>query len=407
MKWRRPPDVPCWREGHRVRLLENGEEYFARVFEAIDEAQRELLLETFIWFDDKVGRQLQQRLLAAAQRGVKVHFLVDAFGSPDLSEEFLHPLTAVGVQVRMFDQRPTLFGIRLNVFRRMHRKLVAVDGTIAFVGGINYSADHLADFGPTAKQDYAVEVRGPVVADIVSFMRQAIATRGTGERWQPPETVPGPADAGPAGVCFVPRDNGRRSRSIERAYRDAFRAARREIVIANAYFFPGYGFLRDLRDAARRGVKVHMIFQGEPDTRLALMAARALYRHLVDAGVCIHEYCERPFHGKVAVIDGEWSTVGSSNLDPLSLSLNFEANVFIRDAAFADELRSRLGALMDEHCKAVDPSSVPRGRFWQPLTRPLLFHVLRRFPDWAGWLPAHSPRTALVPPPDDGDGSPG
>lgn len=406
MRWTRTREMPCWREGHRVRLLENGEEYFARVFEAIDGARRELLLETFIWFDDKVGQQLQQRLLAAAERGVKVHFLVDAFGSPDLSEEFLQPLTAAGVQVRMFDQRPTMFGIRLNVFRRMHRKLVAVDGKIAFVGGINYSADHLADFGPTAKQDYAVEVEGPVVADIVSFLRQAIATRGTGERWQPP-AASDRAHAGDAEVCFVPRDNGRRSRSIERAYREAFRAAQREIVIANAYFFPGYGFLRDLRHAARRGVKVHMIFQGEPDTRLALIAARALYRHLVDAGVCIHEYCERPFHGKVAVIDGQWSTVGSSNLDPLSLSLNFEANVFIRDAAFADVLRSRLGLLMDEHCKAVDPSAVPRGRFWQPLTRPLLFHVLRRFPDWAGWLPAHTPHTALVPPPRDGDGSPG
>ncbi len=152
-----------------------------------------------------------------------------------------------------------------------------------------------------------------------------------------------------------------------------------------------------------------MIFQGEPDTPTwRWWRRRALYRHLVDAGVCIHEYCERPFHGKVAVIDGEWSTVGSSNLDPLSLSLNFEANVFIRDAAFARVLRSKLGALMDEHCKAVDPATVPRGRFWQPLTRPLLFHVLRRFPDWAGWLPAHVPRTALVPPPTgDGDGASG
>jgi cardiolipin synthase len=285
----------------------------------------------------------------------------------------------------------------------MHRKLVAVDERIAFVGGINYSADHLADFGPTAKQDYAVEVEGPAVADIVSFMRQAMVTRGTGERWQPDGTADAHAAAGEADVCFLPRDNGRRSRSIERAYRQAFRDARREIVIANAYFFPGYGFLRDLRDAARRGVKVCLIFQGEPDTPLALMAARALYRHLVDAGVHIFEYCERPFHGKVAVIDEEWSTVGSSNLDPLSLSLNLEANVFIRDAAFARDLRGRLRCLMDDHCRAVDPADVPRGRFWQPVTRPLLFHVLRKFPQWAGWLPAHTPRTALLHPPQDAE----
>ncbi|HEY0502573.1 MAG TPA: phospholipase D-like domain-containing protein, partial [Lysobacter sp.] len=146
----------CWRHGHRVRLLENGEDYFARVFEAIDAAQREVLLETFIWFEDKVGLALKERLVAAAQRGVRVHFLVDAFGSPDLSDDFLQELTTAGVQLRMYDRQPTLMGVRLNVFRRMHRKLVAIDETLAFVGGINYSADHLADFGPTAKQDYAV-----------------------------------------------------------------------------------------------------------------------------------------------------------------------------------------------------------------------------------------------------------
>ncbi|WP_396616303.1 cardiolipin synthase ClsB [Lysobacter soli] len=393
----------CWRHGHRVRLLENGEDYFARVFEAIDAAQREVLLETFIWFEDKVGLALKERLVAAAQRGVRVHFLVDAFGSPDLSDDFLQELTTAGVQLRMYDRQPTLMGIRLNVFRRMHRKLVAIDDTLAFVGGINYSADHLADFGPTAKQDYAVEVQGPVVADIVSFLRRAMVTRGTGERWEPGNEAASRKAEGPADVCFLPRDNGRRSRAIEHAYRQAFRDAKREIVIANAYFFPGYGFLRDLRAAARRGVKVQLIFQGEPDTPMALIAARWLYRYLVDAGVHIFEYCERPFHGKVAVIDGEWSTVGSSNLDPLSLSLNLEANVFIRDADFARDLRGRLGKLIDDHCKAIEPDSVPRGRFWQPLTRPVLFHVLRNFPQWAGWLPAHKPATTLVRPPDEAD----
>jgi len=396
----------CWRHGHRVRLLENGEAYFARVFEAIDGAQREVLLETFIWFEDKVGIALKNRLVAAAQRGVRIHFLIDAFGSPGLSDGFIRELTEAGVQLRMFDQQPTLMGIRLNVFRRMHRKIVAIDQTIAFVGGINYSADHLADFGPTAKQDYAVEVEGPVVADIVSFLRHATRTRGTGERWQPGNEAGTRDAAGNADVCFLPRDNGKRSRAIERAYRQAFREAKREIVIANAYFFPGYGFLRDLRNAARRGVKVQLLFQGEPDTPMALIAARWLYRYLVDAGVHIFEYCERPFHGKVAVIDEDWSTVGSSNLDPLSLSLNLEANVFIRDADFARELRARLGVLIDDHCKAIEPDSVPRGRFWQPLTRPLLFHVLRNFPAWAGWLPAHKPATALVPPPDDADAHP-
>ncbi|HEY0334708.1 MAG TPA: cardiolipin synthase ClsB [Stenotrophomonas sp.] len=386
----------CWRSGHRVCLLENGEAYFARVFEAIDAAQREVLLETFIWFEDKVGNALKVHLVAAARRGVRVHLLVDAFGSPDLSPEFVSELAEAGVELRLFDPKPRVLGVRLNVFRRLHRKLVVVDEAIAWVGGINYSADHLADFGPEAKQDYAVEVEGPVVADIVSFMRHAESTGGTGERWQPVGQLADAPAAGKAGVCFLPRDNGRRSRSIELAYRQAFREAKREIVIANAYFFPGYGFLRDLRSAAQRGVRVCMIFQGQPDTPMALIAARALYRHLVDAGVHVFEYCERPFHGKVAVIDGIWSTVGSSNLDPLSLALNLEANVFVRDADFATELHRCLDRLMADHCREIPPDRVPKERWWQRLTQPVLFHVLRNFPAWARLLSTHRPRTTLI-----------
>ena len=111
--------------------------------------------------------------------------------------------------------------------------------------------------------------------------------------------------------------------------------------------------------------------------------------------------CERPFHGKVAIIDGEWATVGSSNLDPLSLALNLEANVFVRDRAFAASLRASLDALRQRQCREVDPEAIVHRRWWYALTRPLLFHVLRRFPKWAGLLPAHTPRTLRVLTPAD------
>lgn len=389
-----------WRSGNRARLLENGE-FFTAAFAAIAGAEREILLETFILFEDKVGLELQRQLVQAARRGVRVEVLVDGYGSPAFSPQFLSQLTDAGVRFRSFDAHRPLLGIRLHVFRRMHRKLLVVDGRFAFVGGINFSADHLADFGPMAKQDYAVELEGPVVADIRSFVEASIASRGVGESWRPSEPADGIPPAGDAQIMFMLRDNASRTDAIEREYRRAIRGAQREVLIANAYFFPGYGFLRDLRHAARRGVAVSLIFQGEPDTRIALTAARTLYRHLVDAGVRIYEYCERPFHGKVALVDDDWCTVGSSNLDPLSLSLNLEANVFIRDADFVRGLRERLCDLMEQHCQAVDPATVPQRSFWQSLTRPLLFHCLRHFPDWAGWLPAHTPKTGLVAPPAD------
>jgi cardiolipin synthase len=388
-----------WRGGNRVALLENGEEYFVRAFEAIDAAQREILIETFILFEDKVGLELHRRLVAAARRGVRVEVTVDGYGSPHFSPEFLAGFTDAGVRLRLFDPHPRWFGMRLHVFRRMHRKLLVVDERIAMVGGINFSADHLLDFGPTSKQDYAVELEGPVVADIHGFLRTALSSQGTGDSWRP-QSDPGEAStAGTAEVMFVPRDNHRRHDSIEREYRRAIRAARSEIILANAYFFPGYGFLRELRHAARRGVKVSLIFQGEPDMQVALSLARSLYRHLVDAGVHIHEYCRRPFHGKVALVDDDWATVGSSNLDPLSLSLNLEANVFIRDRAFVADLRSNMETLLHRHCQPADVAQLPRGRFWDVVTQPLVFHCLRRFPAWAGWLPAHTPKIALAKPP--------
>lgn len=388
-----------WRPGNRVELLENGEAFFPRAFAAIERARHEILLETFILFEDKVGAELRRRIIDAARRGVKVEMTVDGYGSYGLSEDFLSGLTAAGVKFRIFDPRRTLFGMRLNVFRRMHRKLLVVDGERAFVGGINYGCDHLEDAGPLSKQDYALEVEGPVVADIRDFVSTAMHANDNGGSWSHPDTAP-PADAtaGPGGAeaLFLVRDNGRNSTTIEHEYRAAIRAARREIVIANAYFFPGYGFMRDLRDAAGRGVRVSLIVQGEPDMPFAQLAARMLYPDLVAAGVTIYEYCRRPFHGKVALVDDDWTTIGSSNLDPLSLSFNLEANVFIRDRALNRQLRRSLAALRRRDCRRIEARALPRRSPWRTLIAPIFYHAQRRFPTWAGLLPAHTPKVVLV-----------
>ena len=390
-----------WISGNKFTLLENGEQYYPRVFEAIAGAQREVLLETFILYEDKVGRALHAALLEAARRGVQIDVTVDAFGSPGLSEEFVSSLTSAGVRMHVFDPARRLFA-RVNYFRRMHRKLVVVDGTRAFVGGINYSADHLADYGPEAKQDYAVKAEGPIVPYIRNFMLAAIAEGHTGRRWfsrrrlhPSVETLP---HAGNADALFVWRDNRNHTNDIERQYRLAIRLARKRVVIANAYFFPGYVFLRDLRKAARRGVEVSLILQGNPDMQIVQTAAAMLYHHLLHGGVRIYEYCERPLHGKVAVVDDEWATVGSSNLDPLSLSLNLEANVMILDREFAGTLGASLQRLMQTSCRRVEASDLSEPPAWRKIRSFFLFHILRRYPYWAGWLPAHAPRLAPLLP---------
>lgn len=393
-----------WVGGNEAHLLENGEEYFPRVLEAIAAARRQVLIETFILFEDKVGLALHRVLLEIGRRGVQVDLTVDGYGSSDLTQPFLSALTEVGVRIHLFDAKSKIFGFRRNLFRRMHRKIVVVDGEVAFVGGINFSADHLADFGPMAKQDYAVEVRGPIVHTIHRFALRMLPT----ERRRTLREVLGGwlerrrrrADDERSGegvqAAFVVRDNQTHRNDIEHQYRVAFRAAREYVYVANAYFFPGYRLLRDMRRAARRGVRVSLILQGEPDMPIARVAARMLYEHLLRAGVRIHEYCERPLHAKVAVVDGEWATVGSSNLDPLSLSLNLEANLLLRDRAFAEDLRQRLDRLIADHCKVMEPGIARNSGLWRFVPTFLVFHFLRRFPSWATWLPTHEPELRTV-----------
>ncbi|MGF6350230.1 cardiolipin synthase ClsB [Variovorax sp. W2I14] len=386
-----------WVGGNRIELLENGEQFFPRVFDAIRAAQREVIVETFILFEDKVGLGLHAALREAAQRGAKVDLMIDGFGSPDLSREFIEGLTSVGVKVRVFDPGHRFMGQRLNVFRRMHRKIVVVDGERAFVGGINYSADHLLDFGPKAKQDWAVELAGPIVAEIHQFVLRAIAVGGKGAGWFRRRLKQAPPvrqlTAGEADAMFVTRDNRRHTNDIERHYRAAIRAARERIVIANAYFFPGYRLIKELRRAARRGVDVRLILQGEPDMPIVKTAASMLYHHLLHAGVRIYEYCDRPLHGKVALMDDRWSTVGSSNLDPLSLSLNLEANVVVRDKAFNEVLWKRMDQLMQESCKRIETTDLAsEWSGWRLVRSFFIFHFLRWYPAWLDRLPRHVPR---------------
>lgn len=392
-----------WTTGNRFELLENGEAFFPAVLDAIAGAKEEVIIETFILFEDKIGRPLQQAMIEAGRRGVRVWITVDGYGSAKLTPEFVKALTDAGVHVVIFDPQPRLFGYRTNLFRRLHRKIVVVDGSIAFVGGINYSHDHVRDFGERSKQDYAVRVQGPVVADIHRFVLEQLDRKfkPNRSRWQWPW---GRRYAGLSllqrsqdEALFAIRDNREHRNDIEQLYRQAIRDARHEILIANAYFFPGYRLLRDLRRAAKRGVKVQLILQGNPDMPLMRSAGSTLYDFLLRAGVVIHEYCERPIHAKVAVIDRHWATVGSSNLDPLSLSLNLEANVFIRDAAFAAELQQNLDGLIRNCCKQYREQA-PRGSLLSQLLRFLAFHVARHYPRWAGWLPAHAPNKVAFAP---------
>jgi cardiolipin synthase A/B len=350
-----------------VTLLQSGTQYFPALLEAIDAARREIWLETYIYADDDTGRRVATALAAAAGRGVAVRVLVDGFGTREMPPAIAATLRAAGVELRVYAPVRWLLTLDRKRLRRMHRKQACIDGEVAFVGGINIVDDLLDPNHGVLEHprlDYAVQVRGPVVADAHVAMARLwwqLAMRDLPRRLtrREPGPVemrmpgwlrldePDPAPAGRTRALLVLRDNLGFRRSIERAYLKAIGNARREVLIANAYFFPGRKFRRALKAAASRGVRVRLLLQGRIEYALPHYAAQALYDELLEAGIEIVEYHRSFLHAKVAVID-DWATVGSSNIDPFSLLLSREANLMVFDAGFAQELRQRLLESIDE-----------------------------------------------------------
>ena len=374
-----------YREGNRITLLHCGVEYFPALEAAIDSAQREIHLETYIFADDPSGRRIAYALMRAAHRGVTVRTIVDGFGSRGFAGKILDEMAAEGVHVAIYRPEPKWFDFRKSRLRRLHRKLVVIDAAIAFVGGINIIDDLNGlnfDPDPPPRFDFAVRVEGPLLADIYSAAHRLWVVlnwrRLGGLRRQDPPLVPDTAPRGTQYAAFVTRDNFRSRRDIERGYLLAIHGAREEIVIANAYFFPGRHFRRALLRARRRGVRVTLLLQGKVEYVLLHYASRALYGKMLEAGVEIVEYHGSFLHAKVAIVDSQWATVGSSNIDPFSLWLAREANVFVRDAAFADALGQQLHNAIKEGARRIESerwserSFLDRGMTW------LFYSVVRR-----------------------------
>ena len=332
--------------GNCLSLLESGAEYFPALIAAIDAALHEVHLEAYIFADDSTGRCVATALGNAAQRGVAVRVLVDGFGARDFAAGLGASLTAQGVEVMTYRPEIGKLRFRRHRLRRLHRKLVVVDGCTAFVGGINVLDDFDNGKEVSARFDYAVGIEGPLVARIHATCRHVwrlVRWASLGRRPPPPAPLPAaPGLRGTTLAALLIRDNLRHRRDIENAYLGAIHRARHEIVIANAYFLPGLRFRKALLAAARRGVSVTLLLQGRVEYVLQHYATQSLYDRMLSAGVRVFEYEKGFLHAKVAVIDKHWATVGSSNIDPFSFLLSREANVVVRDAAFAGELRASL-----------------------------------------------------------------
>ena len=355
---------------NQLMLLQNGAAYFPQLCADIDAAQHSIYLETYIFAADETGRIVADALRRAAARGVEVRVLLDGYGSAELPQHWVDELSTVGVEVQWFRREISPFTLRrsrMRRLRRLHRKLAVMDGEVAFVAGINIINDvSVQDAFSSPRLDYAVRVQGVMAGEIHAAMRRlwgVVSWASFRRRGKEIErfVLDRAKQAVAPDITLVLRDNLRHRHDIEDAYRKAFDGAQREIIIANAYFLPGRVFLLALIQAAQRGVRVVLLLQGRVEYRVQHYATHALYDQLLAEGVEIYEYQPSYLHAKVAVVDGQWATVGSSNIDPFSLLLAREANLVVQDAGFAGELRANLlAAIANDVVRIGDGYDVSR-----------------------------------------------
>ena len=330
-----------------VRLLHCGVDFFPALLEAIHAAQAEIYFETYIFADDDTGQRVRAALSAAAGRGVQVRMITDWFGTGNAQVARLHhEMLANGVEHRIFNP-----WFRRGV-TRTHRKICVVDRAVAFVGGININDDLFSDRDraialAAPRWDFAVQVHGPLVEQVHTEAQAQWSRLGKlsilkrMELYRDLRKATRVAAQSVLQAAFVVRDNLRNRRTIQRAYLQALGRARKSVLLANPYFAPGRKFRRALAAAAERGVEVVLLI-GVGEFYLQDAVAHSFYPKLLAEGVRVVEYRKTQLHAKVAVVDDDWATVGSSNVDGLSLFLNQEANVVVKDAAFARSLRAHI-----------------------------------------------------------------
>jgi cardiolipin synthase len=340
--------------GHRLRVLKNGEEAFPAMLASIRESRRFVHLETYTLEDDAIGDEFADALIDRARAGVKVRVLYDAVGSLTLGHAFERRLQAAGVELVAFGPLRALgalgpVGTRRALrylTRRDHRKILVCDGRTGFVGGINIGLDYaLRARGGGGWRDTQVRIEGPVVAGLEQqFRGQWIDAGGPRYARYPRAAHESVATPGSAWARIQTADDRGRRAAIRRDYVHAIRRARTRIWLANAYFLPDRGVRRELRTAARRGVDVRVLVTAHSDVRLVQLAGEHGYGWLLRRGVRIYQWPDSHMHAKAAVIDGVWSTIGSYNLDYMSLFHNLELVVELIGREFGQAMEAMFEA---------------------------------------------------------------
>jgi cardiolipin synthase len=352
-----------YKSGHQVKLLRSGEEFFASVEILIDNAARYIHFQTYILDEDETGTRIVNALVKAAGRGVRVYFLLDAFGTKYLSDEFVKKIENSGILFRFFSPTFVTRGFQLSL--RLHSKVIIADGEVAIVGGMNI-ANRYHGFGKKREWlDFAVMIKGPELVHLLDIVKHLwnkkflSKTERSSEYIQVPQSYPDNI-----AVKILENNWYRNKIEILKSYRTIFRHSQNRIILFASYFLPGRNERRLMRMASMRGVDITIVFSAESDEPVFEHATQFLYDFILRNNIKIYEYLPSNLHSKVAVVDGRWCTVGSYNLNHLSDYGSVEINAAILDESFTRDFESQLLLIIKNECRQITPEVYRKRKSW-------------------------------------------
>jgi cardiolipin synthase A/B len=346
------PSRHDYKSGHSIKLLQSGESYFAACEKIIDEASHYIHFQTYIVDDDDTGRRIVNALVRASERGVRIYFLLDAYGGSTFSKNLISLVEESGIFFRLFSPGLITKGFQMSL--RLHHKVLLADGEIALIGGMNVANRYHGT--PQMKEwlDFAIQIKGPECAHILFILKRLWNKAFIPRKERSFETIHNPATFEENIKVKVLQNNWYRNKiEILKSYRSALKHAQNRMIIMASYFLPGRNERKLLRNSSRRGVEIIIVLSAESDAPVFTRATNFLYDFILRNNIKIYEYLPSNLHAKVATVDGLWSTIGSYNMNHLSDYGSIEMNADILDQGFARMFEELLLKIIKEDCRQV------------------------------------------------------
>jgi cardiolipin synthase A/B len=357
------PSRHDYRDGHTIELLRSGENFFAACEKVIDEAKEYIHFQTYIVDDDETGRRIVNALIKASERGIRVYFLLDAYGGNSFSKDLINKVEEAGILFRLFSPRLITKGFQLSL--RLHHKVMLADGDTAIIGGMNIADRYYGKPGLKAWLDFAILIKGPECSHVLFILKRLWNRAFIPKKERSRETMHHPVKHNENIKVKVVQNNWYRNKiEILKSYRSALKHAQNRMTIFASYFLPGRNERRLLRNASRRGVDIKIVLSAESDTPVFKRATNFLYDFILRNNITIYEYLPSNLHAKVATVDGKWSTIGSYNMNHLSDYGSIEMNADILDNRFAEKFEGLLQEIIEKDCRQVTFEEYIRRKTW-------------------------------------------